>query len=142
MKIVLDTNVLVSGLLQPLGPSGQIVRLVAAGELALCHDPRILTEYREVLFRKKFRFDPERVDALLEQIRAEGLAVAAVPLAVRLPDPDDEPFLEVAMTGDARCLVTGNGKHYPADARQGVEVLAPQAFIEAFRAERSVGRPD
>jgi len=49
MKIVLDTNVLVSGLLQPFGPSGQIVRLVASGEVVLCHDPRILTEYGEVL---------------------------------------------------------------------------------------------
>ena len=38
MKIVLDTNVLVSGLLQPFGPSGQIVRLVAAGDLVLGHD--------------------------------------------------------------------------------------------------------
>jgi putative PIN family toxin of toxin-antitoxin system len=75
MKIVLDTNVLVSGLIQPFGPSGQIVRLVAAGELAVCHDSRILTEYREVLFREKFRFDPERVDALLDEIRASGIPV-------------------------------------------------------------------
>lgn len=37
MKIVLDTNVLVSGLLQPFGPSGQIVRLVASGDLVPCH---------------------------------------------------------------------------------------------------------
>jgi predicted nucleic acid-binding protein len=41
MKIVLDTNVLVSGLLQPFGPSGQIVSLVASGELILCHDVRV-----------------------------------------------------------------------------------------------------
>jgi predicted nucleic acid-binding protein len=86
MKIVLDTNVLVSGLLQPLGPSGQIVRLVASGDLVLCHDPRILVEYQEVLLRKKFRFDPERVDALLEEIKAGGIPVAARPLAIRLPD--------------------------------------------------------
>ncbi len=75
----LDTNVLVSGLLQPLEPSGQIVRLVAAGELILCHDPRILTEYAEVLRREKFRFDPDRIETLMEQIRADGLPVAAPP---------------------------------------------------------------
>ncbi len=62
MKIVLDTNVLVSGLIQPFGPSGQIVRMVAAGDLVLCHDPRVLAEYQEVLLRKKFGFDPERVE--------------------------------------------------------------------------------
>ena len=137
MKLVLDTNVLVSGLLQALGPSGQIVRLVASGELVLFHDPRILAEYREVLLRERFRFDPERVENLMEQIRAEGIPVAARPLAIRLPDPDDEPFLEVALAAEARCLVTGNLKHYPADARQGVKVLPPRAFIEHYRVEQS-----
>jgi uncharacterized protein len=135
VKIVLDTNVLVSGLLQPYGPSGQIVRLVASGELVLCYDPRVLAEYREVLLRKKFSFDPERIDALLEEIRASGIPVTARPLAVRLPDPDDEPFLEIAQSGGAQCLVTGNLKHYPAEARQGVEVRSPRLFIELFRVE-------
>jgi putative PIN family toxin of toxin-antitoxin system len=135
MKIVLDTNVLVSGLLQPFGPSGQIVRLVASGELILCYDSRILAEYREVLLREKFSFDPERVNALLEEIRASGIPVAARPLAARLPDPDDEPFLEIALTGEVQYLVTGNIKHYPAEARQGVAVLSPRSFIELIRAE-------
>ena len=135
MKIVLDTNVLVSGLLQPFGPSGQIVRLVASGELVLCHDPRILAEYREVLLRDKFRFDRERVEILLEEIRTGGIPVAARPLAIRLPDPDDEPFLEIALMGGVQCLVTGNMKHYPADARNGVEVLSPRSFIELYRVE-------
>ena len=135
MKIVLDTNVLVSGLLQPFGPSGQIVRLVASGELVLYHDPRILAEYQEVLLREKFGFDPARVEILLEEIRERGIPVAARPLAIRLPDGDDEPFLEVALAGGAQCLVTGNAKHYPAKARSGVEVLSPRSFIELYRAQ-------
>ncbi len=135
MKIVLDTNVLVSGLLQPLGPSGQIVRLVAAGDLVLVHDPRILVEYGEVLLREKFRFDPERVAALMDQIRARGVVVVASPLPLRLPDPDDEVFLEVAAAAGARCLVTGNLKDYPAEARQGVEVVSPRRFIDLYRVE-------
>ena len=135
MKIVLDTNVLVSGLLQPFGPSGQIVRLVASGGLVLCHDSRILAEYREVLLREKFHFDPERVEILLEEIRTGGIPVSARPLAIRLPDPDDEPFLEIALSGGAQDLVTGNIKHYPADARHGVEVLSPRSFIDLYRVE-------
>jgi putative PIN family toxin of toxin-antitoxin system len=133
VKVVLDTNVLVSGVLQPFGPSGQILRLVASGELVLCYDPRILAEYQEVLLRDKFGFDPVRVDALLEQIRAGGIPVAAPPLPSRLPDPDDEPFLEIALVGGARCLVTGNLKHYPARGRHGIEVLSPRSFIELYR---------
>ena len=135
MRIVLDTNVLVSGLLQAVGTSGQIVRLVASGELVLCHDPRILLEYREVLLRPKFRFDTDRFHNLLQQILAEGVPVAAGPLPVTLPDPNDAPFLEVAQAGGARCLVTGNLKHYPEPARQGLEVVAPRAFLDLYRAE-------
>ncbi|MEA2561200.1 MAG: uncharacterized protein QOH06_2704 [Acidobacteriota bacterium] len=134
MKIVLDTNVLVSGLLQSFGPSGQIVRMVAAGDLVLCHDPRVLAEYQEVLLRKKFGFDPERVETLLEEIRAGGIPIAARPLAIRLPDSDDEPFLEIALAGGAQCLVTGNARHYPAEACSGIEVLSPRSFLELYRA--------
>jgi len=133
MKIVLDTNVLVSGLLQPFGPSGQIVRLVASGELVLGYDPRILAEYQEVLLRDKFGFDSERIAILLEEIRAGGFPVAARPLAMKLPD--FEPFLEVALAGGVQCLVTGNVKHYPAEARSGLEVLSPRSFIELYRAQ-------
>ncbi len=137
MKIVLDTNILVSGLLQALGPSGRIVRLAAAGVLTLCYDPRILAEYRDVLLRERFGFDPDRVATLLEQVRADGIPVAAGPLTARLPDPDDEPFLEVAVAARARCLVTGNLKHYPVEAWQGVEVLSPREFVELYRVEQS-----
>jgi predicted nucleic acid-binding protein len=45
MKIVLDTNVLVSGLLQSLGNPAQVVALALAGAVQICHDERILAEY-------------------------------------------------------------------------------------------------
>ena len=72
MTIVVDTNVIVSGLLSPFGPPGQVVRLIAAGKLRLYHDARILTEYREVLHRPVFGFDPLCVAALLDQIEDKG----------------------------------------------------------------------
>ncbi|MEE9118732.1 MAG: PIN domain-containing protein, partial [Calditrichia bacterium] len=69
MKIVLDTNVLVSGLLTPFGSSGEIVRMVSAGILILQYDSRILLEYQEVLYRPKFQFDREHIDTLLAYIK-------------------------------------------------------------------------
>ncbi|MBI4229249.1 MAG: putative toxin-antitoxin system toxin component, PIN family [Planctomycetes bacterium] len=136
MRIVLDTNVLVSGLLSPYGPPGELVRMAAAGRLILCHDARILAEYREVLARPKFGFDREHVDAVLVQIHAAGEAVAAGPLPRRLPDPDDEPFLEVALAAGAACLVTGNLRHFPAAARSGMRVVSPAWCVERIRRER------
>lgn len=133
MKIVLDTNVLVSGLLNPYGPPGRIVQMVAGGELTLCFDARILCEYREVLLRPAFPFRPEQVDALLDQIRTAGEPTSARPLAQCLPDPDDEPFLEVAIAAGAEYLVTGNMRHYPAKCREGIRVVSPRKFLETCR---------
>jgi putative PIN family toxin of toxin-antitoxin system len=136
MKVVLDTNVLVSGLLSPFGPPSQIARMVASGRLTLCYDGRLLAEYREVLLRPKFPFEADAVDALLDQIEALGTPVASEPLPARLPDEDDLPFLEVAFSGRAQALITGNTKHYPARSRQGVVVLSPADFLEFFRRRR------
>ncbi len=136
MRIVLDTNVLVAGLLNPFGPPGRIVLMVAGGELTLAFDARILTEYREVLARPRFAFRGEEIDALLDQIASAGEAVIAAPLKERLPDPDDEAFLEVAVAAGVDYLVTGNSRHYPPSLCGGIRVVAPAEFLELFRAER------
>lgn len=133
MKIVLDTNVVVSGLLNPFGPPGEIVRLVAAGEIALCFDPRILSEYEEVLKRPKFGFRAALMEALIDFIRMTGSSVTARSLPVDLPDPDDGMFIEVALAGDADYLVTGNTRHFPATHRHGVKVLSPHQFLKIHR---------
>ncbi len=133
MRIVLDTNVLVSGMLAPYGPPGEIVRLVATGDLSLCYDVRILAEYREVLLRPAFPFGIDQVEASLEQIESSGELVGARPLSPSLPDPDDDMFLAAAIAGRAEYLVTGNLRHYPAESHQGVKVISPAEFLERYR---------
>lgn len=136
MKVVLDTNIVVSGLLSPFGSSGEIVRMAASGDIEICYDARILCEYRSVLLRSKFSFDRVHVEYFLDQIKASGHIVAAKPLIERLPDADDEPFLEAAVGGKTRCLITGNLKHYPAKKYQGILVVSPVKFLEIYRNEK------
>ena len=138
MNIVLGTNVLVSGLLSPFGPCGEIVRMVSSGELTLSLDARILTEYQDVLARPKFNFDKEKVAALLDQIKHRGLMVASSPLSYTLPDQYDEPFLEVALAAQSICIVTGNQAHFPAELCQGVTVLSPRELLVFIRKQRTV----
>ena len=135
MKIVLDTNVLVSGLLTPFGPSGEIVRMVSAGKLILYIDARILLEYNEVLQRPKFKFNNDHINTLISFIRHNGQFVSALPLKSSLPDPDDEPFLEVAIAGNVRSLITGNIVHYPSSHREGINILSPSEFLGYYRKE-------
>jgi len=56
VKVVLNTNVLLSGLLKPYGKPAAILRLVLSGALQVAYDGRILSEYRTVLLREKFHF--------------------------------------------------------------------------------------
>ncbi|MDY0087512.1 MAG: putative toxin-antitoxin system toxin component, PIN family [Coriobacteriia bacterium] len=136
---MLDTNVLVSGLLSPFGPPGEIVRMVSSGAVTLCLDARIFSEYDEVLARPRFGFDSDSVAALLDYVDFTGEVIAAKPLVVRLPDADDEPFLEVALACDAGCLVTGNLAHFPPESRAGATVLSPAEFVDRVRSQRLAG---
>lgn len=133
MKIVLDTNVLVSGLLTPFGPNGEILRMIFSGELALCLDARILAEYKDVLLRPKFRFDKEHIDVLLDYMIQTSEIISSLPLQNRLPDSDDEPFLEAAIAGRVVSLVTGNHIHFPPSPFMGITIFSPSQFVEFYR---------
>lgn len=130
MKVVLDTNVLVSGLLTPFGTCGKIVRMLTEGVFVLCVDARILLEYDDILRRPKFAIDERSVEVLMEYVRNAAERHGCVPLANPLPDEDDSPFLEVALSAGADCIVTGNIKHFPKRCSGAIPVLSPQRFIE------------
>lgn len=133
MNIVLDTNVVVSGLLNPFGAPAKVLHLVLSREVGLLVDSRILLEYRDVLTRGKFDFPRTDVARLLEFFDASGEHVVAEPIHTLMPDPDDAPFLEVACSGAAEALVTGNAKHYPAHLCGSLRVRSPAAFVHDWQ---------
>lgn len=131
---MLDTNVVVSGLLQAQGNPAQVLALVLSGAIQICRDKRILAEYAEVLACPRFKFDPKRVREVLNKIETDGLAVdAAGESNLDLPDPDDEPFLAVALAASADFLVTGNLADYPHDKRRRCAVVSPAAFMTEWQ---------
>ena len=134
MKIVLDTNVLVSGILSPNGPPAAVLRALLTERVTLCFDERIVSEYRDVLTRTKFSFDRDLIEELIGFLEAAGSPTLAAPLAVTLPDPWDQMFIEVAVSSNADFLVTGNLKHFPETARAGVRVVSPREFLDALLA--------
>lgn len=132
MKIVLDTNVLVSGILSPNGPPAAVLRALLTERVTLCFDERIVSEYRDVLTRTRFSFDRNLVEELIGFLEAAGSPTLAAPLAVTLPDPWDQMFIDVAVASEADFLVTGNLKHFPETARAGVHVTSPREFLEVL----------
>ena len=135
MKVVLDTNILVSGLMTRGGNSALILDHVVDGNLTLCADDRILREYQRVCLDPRLCLDPEAVNMLLSFVHDTAVRVVPHPLNARLPDPDDLPFIEVAITSKA-ALVTGNKKHFPAPCMGAVKVLSPAEFIALLRVSK------
>jgi putative PIN family toxin of toxin-antitoxin system len=129
---VLDTNVLVSGLLSPFEPPGRLVDVLLGRRLRLALDDRIEIEYREVLARPRLGIEPVRREAFLAILQFQE-HVIAMPWPHRAPsDEDDVIFLEVAVQAPARTVVTGNLKHFPPGCRGPVTVMSPRAAWERF----------
>lgn len=132
MITAVDTNVIISALLKPFSDSSKILNLVLSGKIKLAYDFRILYEYEEILKRKKFNFKTQNIEAIIAQIKAEGINIATVPLKNSLPDLDDAPFLEVAISGKINAVVTGNKKHFPEKQRRNVKILSPSEFLQTL----------
>lgn len=129
--VVLDTNILVSaGLTQ--GPPAQVVDRVLRRELAMFFCPGVLHEYLDVMRRPKFAkagFPPVWLDRLLGMAARLPMDPPTWPMPI--PDPKDGIFLALAKLSGAT-LVTGNLKHFPLEARAGIQVYAPQEFLDTL----------
>jgi uncharacterized protein len=133
MRIVIDTNVLVSGLLNPHGAPGRIVEALLVRTFALLYDDRVLSEYSDILSRAAFGFRALDVEMLLDAIVNEGERISALPAPLLLADETDLPFLELAIGGRADVLVTGNAKHFkPRRGRHDVNVVSPADFLRRY----------
>lgn len=131
MNVVIDTNVIVSGLLTAHGNAAVILNLLLNREINILYDHRILEEYEQVLGRKKFGFDLTDIRHLVELIKTSGHSVFANPTSFTLKDKGDVPFLEVAETGLAHFLITGNLKDYP-EKHPEISIVAPAYFIKRY----------
>ena len=137
VKIVLDTNVLVSAFLNPYGKPARILRLILQGEIEMIVDERILDEYEAVLLRPVFGLHRRDVMTVLDVLRSISIQALAYSGKVELPDEGDEPFLEVALSGMADAIVTGNSRHFPARRCKGVKILSPEEFLRFLAESRN-----
>jgi len=137
MIIILDTNVLVSGLLVAANPPGRVLDLIRSGHVRLAVDDRVLAEYEEVLARARFHqyFTTAERNRIIGFIRAESIPVVCDEAIEGLPDASDAPFAEIALKAGLP-LVTGNIKHFPSRVCRGIQVWTPREFMDAFSRRR------
>lgn len=138
MRIVLDTNVLVSALVAAQGAPAQILARCHRGELELAASPASLAELRRVLgypqIRSRFTYSDEQIEAFvayLEQIAVlftPTLAVQAVPA-----DADDDLFVALALEAEAPYLVSGDKRLLSLGSYADVTILKPAAFLHLWK---------
>jgi len=126
MKIVLDTNVIVSALLSPSGAPARILSLVLEGMITTVYDNKILAEYSDVLNREKLKIDKDLINLVVDFIIKEGEFKTARPQTALFDDEDDRVFYELYKTGKIDFLITGNIRHFPHEKG----IVSPRKFLE------------
>lgn len=113
---VLDTNVLVSAILgaSRMSIPTKVLKAVTEEKIIPLYNDEIIDEYREVLLRKKFNFDLELIETVLNTIVTDGIYIDRTKSIEEIfPDPNDIVFYEVSLSKEGSYLVTGNIKHFP-----------------------------
>ena len=134
MRAVIDTNILVSGLIRPRGVPGAVLRALRDGRVVPVLSPTILEEIASVLSRpwlqEKYGVDEAAVETFLRFLVARGELVEPTIEIRRCRDPHDDMFLEAAVAGSADRLVTGDNDLLEIGSFEGVAIVAARPFAE------------
>jgi uncharacterized protein len=131
LRFVFDTNVLVSALLLPDSkPRHALALALREGKLLLSF--AVLAELYEVLSRKQFRryVDEEDIRTFVAALTREAQWVNVDVRITACRDSKDDKFLELAVSGHATHIVTGDSDLLALNPFQGVQIVPPQAFLK------------
>ena len=127
---VIDTNVLVSALINSKGIPAKVIKYIFENKLIPIFNEEIIEEYEAVLYREKFNFAEADIIGLIAQIKINGVHKKALNSEEDFSDIDDKIFFEVTLSHlqdeDNTYLVTGNLKHFPINPF----IISPKQMIE------------
>ena len=129
IRVVIDTNVVVSANLSDEGLPAAILDLAANRKIRMCVSEAVVAEYKEVLNRPRLKLTPQRIARSLAVIRKTSLFVRPVRTITLIKDDPDNRLLECAQAAGAGYLVTGNTRHFPRTFESTV-IVTPKQFID------------
>lgn len=133
MRLILDTNVLVSALIQRSYPYYIVDRVFADDTIELCLSDKLFAEYVNVLNRDKFSRFPDflaKAQTILADIEKRATQFAPIVIVDVIGDQADNRLLELAETCQADYLVTGNTNDFTMQEYKGTRILSPKEFFE------------
>ena len=133
MRVVLDTNILVSALITKGTPPDQLYRAWLRNEIELVTSAAQIDEVSEVLARPRLRryVDPEEAAQMVAAIRQRATVLRDIPVTRRSPDPNDDAILAAAVAGDAELVVSGDKNDMLALGHvEGIPIRSARAALE------------
>ena len=129
LRLVIDTNILVSAALKPDGLQRTVLLLAITKPARLYVSEAVLAEYREVLARPELKIRKGLRQQFLQLIRSRSHLVKPLRALQLTKDPDDNKFLECADAARADYLVTGNQRHFPKFWKK-TKMITSREFID------------
>jgi len=128
MRVVADTNVIVSALMNVNGNPAKILSLILNGNIKILYDNRIIFEYFDVLSRKEFGFHNEIINDMINFFKHDGEFINPEYIKTKFSDETDKKFYEVYKSGKAKYLITGNKRHFPKENT----IILPRDFLQIY----------
>jgi putative PIN family toxin of toxin-antitoxin system len=128
MRVVIDTNVIVSALININGTPAKILSSILNDKIKILYDNRIIFEYIDVLSRKEFGFPKEIVNDMIDYFKHDGEYINSEYMNTEFFDEADKKFYEVYKSGKAQYLITGNIKHFPKEDT----IIIPKDFMQIY----------
>jgi len=132
MRIILDTNVFISGIFFT-GPPSRILEAWRDGKVQLLVSPSILDEYQRIGAELALQFQGVGLRPFLDllTIHAEIVLAPTLPPAIH-DDPSDDKFLEAAVAGNASYIISGDKHLLKLSEFQGIQILKPRDFVQRY----------
>jgi putative PIN family toxin of toxin-antitoxin system len=132
MRIVLDTNVLMSGIFFA-GPPCEILQSWRQSKIKIVLSAPILSEYQRVAERLSARYPSVDIDPIIRLLAIFGELVDASGISETIcNDRDDNKFIECAIAGQCKLIVSGDKHLLNLSGYKGVMVLTPRGFVDAY----------
>src|ERR1017187_7825429 len=139
MKVVIDTNVVVSANLSDEGLPAAVLDLAANKTILMFVSPAILAEYGAVLRRPHLSLSPAAVARSMAAIRNISRLVKPTRRLAAAADETDNRFLECAISAGADYIITGNARHFP-ERFESIRIVTPREFLDLVAPELTENR--
>jgi len=132
MRVILDTNVFISGIFFS-GPPSQILKAWANQSFQIVLSQQILVEYQRVAEELSSKFQSIDILPIIELVTIHGQFVDTQSFDISVcEDPDDDKFLECAVAGKCKTIISGDKHLLKLSGYEGITVWSPRNFVDKY----------